>query len=241
MPGLALVLLVNIVGRSAGLLPPLVTPGNKAYLLWSPGVVKKTAVAYVGLAVVKKTVGLAVVKKPVVAHPVVLGLLSSSCCLVQLVLNAASFGCAGFNTVLGPLRPLFLALTLHLYVPLRPVSAVALAIALSPELLALLQRQPRLQKNSDTITIALPTMGCVACVDAVSHAVRSVDGVESATVLLSDAGGQAIVPQSSDRLSDDLAEDIITACARAGFPGGSVVRRRLDPDDLPEATPPVPS
>ena len=40
-----------------------------------------------------------------------LGLLSSSCCALQLLLNSLSFGCAGFNTVLGPLRPQLLALT----------------------------------------------------------------------------------------------------------------------------------
>ena len=43
-----------------------------------------------------------------------LGLLSSSCCALQLLLNYLSFGCAGFNTVLGPLRPQFLAITLSL-------------------------------------------------------------------------------------------------------------------------------
>ena len=41
----------------------------------------------------------------------VFGLLSSSCCLLQLLLNLMSVGCAGFNTVLGPLRPFFLALS----------------------------------------------------------------------------------------------------------------------------------
>ena len=40
-----------------------------------------------------------------------LGLLSSSCCALQLLLNALSFGCAGFNTVLGPIRPITLAVT----------------------------------------------------------------------------------------------------------------------------------
>ena len=46
------------------------------------------------------------------------GLLSSSCCLIQLILNLlASFdiihvGCAGFNKVLGPLRPVLRAVTL---------------------------------------------------------------------------------------------------------------------------------
>lgn len=45
------------------------------------------------------------------------GLLSSSCCLLQLLLNALSWfnivhvGCAGFNTVLGPPRPYLRAFT----------------------------------------------------------------------------------------------------------------------------------
>lgn len=38
------------------------------------------------------------------------GLLSSSCCVLQLFLNALSVGCAGFSA-LTPYRPLFLALT----------------------------------------------------------------------------------------------------------------------------------
>ena len=40
-----------------------------------------------------------------------LGLLASSCCALQLLLNAFSLGCAGFNTVLGPIRPTSLAIT----------------------------------------------------------------------------------------------------------------------------------
>jgi copper chaperone CopZ len=39
-----------------------------------------------------------------------ISLLASSCCAFQLILNLFSFGCAGFNTYLGPLRPFFLAL-----------------------------------------------------------------------------------------------------------------------------------
>ena len=40
-----------------------------------------------------------------------MGLLSSSCCALQLLLNLASMGCAGFNTWLGPVRPHMRALT----------------------------------------------------------------------------------------------------------------------------------
>ena len=49
-----------------------------------------------------------------------LGSISSSCCAIQLVLNMVSslgcmtlgFGCAGFNTILGPLRPVTRSMTL---------------------------------------------------------------------------------------------------------------------------------
>merc|ERR1712188_357460 len=46
------------------------------------------------------------------------GLLGSSCCILQLGLNVLSvfdivhIGCAGFNVILGPLRPYLRALTL---------------------------------------------------------------------------------------------------------------------------------
>jgi copper chaperone CopZ len=40
------------------------------------------------------------------------GLLASSCCVVQLVLNIFSIGCAGFNTILGPYRWFFLLFAL---------------------------------------------------------------------------------------------------------------------------------
>ena len=43
-----------------------------------------------------------------------LGLLSSACCVVQILLGLLSFGCAGLNTVLGPWRPTFLALSIIL-------------------------------------------------------------------------------------------------------------------------------
>lgn len=42
---------------------------------------------------------------------VILSSMASSCCYIQLALNAFSIGCAGLNSALGPMRPLFLALT----------------------------------------------------------------------------------------------------------------------------------
>lgn len=83
------------------------------------------------------------------------GLLSSSCCTVQLVLNSLSLGCAGF-AVLDRLRPFFLALTfsslayktwrydikLH-RTPLRslPTWLIAAALANSPAILRTVNRR----------------------------------------------------------------------------------------------------
>lgn len=35
--------------------------------------------------------------------------MASACCAIQLILNSIGVGCAGFNTVLGPLRPYFVS------------------------------------------------------------------------------------------------------------------------------------
>eukprot|EP00618_Florenciella_parvula_P032361 CAMPEP_0119500150 /NCGR_PEP_ID=MMETSP1344-20130328/22375_1 /TAXON_ID=236787 /ORGANISM="Florenciella parvula, Strain CCMP2471" /LENGTH=348 /DNA_ID=CAMNT_0007536205 /DNA_START=1 /DNA_END=1044 /DNA_ORIENTATION=+ len=81
-----------------------------------------------------------------------LSLLSSSCCVIQLLLNSLSLGCAGFNTVLGPVRPAFLALTViaqyhsvqvglaarHLHVPMAvATAALSWSLTLAPELVYL--------------------------------------------------------------------------------------------------------
>ncbi|KAF9081247.1 hypothetical protein BGX23_001103 [Mortierella sp. AD031] len=76
---------------------------------------------------------------------VTLGLLSSSCCLIQLALNLLSVGCAGFS-VLTPYRPLFLAtsslLVLFTVYKYRWSSRTALTLALvltlttTPEMVA---------------------------------------------------------------------------------------------------------
>ena len=78
-----------------------------------------------------------------------LGLLSSSCCALQLLLNALSMGCAGFNSILGPWRPTLLAWTClvqvgswvvawdrpYQWAPTATASVVVLSLALLPEVL----------------------------------------------------------------------------------------------------------
>lgn len=125
------------------------------------------------------------------------GLLASSCCLVQLALNALSVGCAGFNTVLGPWRTQLRALTLvwlsGLWVPAArarrlPSRAVLLSTALSlaltfmPEMLRLGGGPALAPPTSDVFTLALRVegMGCEACEQAVRQALASTGGVVDA-------------------------------------------------------------
>lgn len=43
-----------------------------------------------------------------------LPMLAGSCCFIQLVMNVLAGGCAGFNSLLGPIRPLFLSLLVYI-------------------------------------------------------------------------------------------------------------------------------
>ncbi|KAJ8609889.1 hypothetical protein CTAYLR_007505 [Chrysophaeum taylorii] len=213
-----------------------------ARLIWSPRVTSRVVGNIVALALVGEVAkrwpplgaARATVENAVLwsAHRLemwsVLSLLASSCCLVQLVLNVFSVGCAGFNTYLGPTRPFFLALTIHAQYALWTMNssaggrigrivATALAATLSflPEILAGIEmmRQRRDIDDDFTLTLRLPTMGCAACVDAVSRTVRSLPAVASARVEV----GSVVVTGSAD------AQTIIRACEKAGFPNAEVV------------------
>ena len=158
--------------RGDKLPPPTTTAGASAkeHLLWSPGVLRST---------VQTAAVLFFAWRQASRHPAAevylrrlvewwssrllsqaaawqwwgaLSLLSSSCCVVQLLLNSLSLGCAGFNTVLGPVRPAFLALTVlaqyhsvqvglaarHLHVPMAVATAtLSWSLTLAPELVYL--------------------------------------------------------------------------------------------------------
>jgi hypothetical protein len=73
---------------------------------------------------------------------VVLSLLASSCCLIQVIANVliSTVGCLGLNTALGPVRPYFFALLLYVNaltinkgLSTFPQMAVRSIIALLPE------------------------------------------------------------------------------------------------------------
>jgi copper chaperone CopZ len=133
----------------------------------------------------------------------VFGLLSSSCCALQLVLNIFNFGCAGFNTYLGPVRPVFLAITVvlqlrmwelatpNLGLPSTPdhylpsiIASTVLASFLSvlPELTEWRNSRKASKQNESgaslgvvtDVVLSLEGLGCVACSSAVQGAVQSV-------------------------------------------------------------------
>jgi len=95
------------------------------YLLWSPGIFRKTVLCTIPLFVLRlasvpfqsQLAGMLVKASPnssslrFFLQVVLLPILSSACCGIQLAINVlvGAGGCAGFNKYLGPLRPCFLS------------------------------------------------------------------------------------------------------------------------------------
>lgn len=125
---------------------------------------------------------------PPLAGWALLGLLSSNCCVLQLVLNAFNFGCAGFNYYLGQIRPIFLALTIMLQVSMWEHNSqshdercvmntlVALVLCFVPEAVDAWNRRRMVISTMDdpqtVSTLSLGGVKCVACVSAVRVAVE---------------------------------------------------------------------
>jgi len=148
----------------------------------------------------------------------VMALLSSACCLVQVVLNLFSLGCAGFNTWLGPMRPIFLATTTLLqcwawwvvatqaptqWPYVSASSSLVLSMSFLPEVLHMLQHRPEPTAGPEAALVAELTvggMGCVSCAQKIQSVVEALSGVGScrvsveqgtASVALTDAVGHA--------------------------------------------------
>ena len=171
-----------------------------------------------------------------------LGLLSSSCCVLQLLLNALSVGCAGFNTVLGPLRPLMLAVTVSLQASmwrvaltgrregllLNAAGATALTgvLSLLPELLHLyIHRNDEAKRcapaDGAEMCFRVEGMGCTACTAKVQKTVEALPGVAGCRVQLE--GGEARVrldemAVADARMAAALQRSVATALQQVGFP-----------------------
>ena len=224
---------------------------DKYHLIWSPRFWKKAAVS----AIMYKSIQLLLSNRINLSSSrisschqskitaLVFPLLSSSCCAVQLMINAISgWGCAGFNTVLGPVRPLLLPLLLLSTWNLLPQrslgwTALSLFLAFLPELVYVFnsiarnqwkkQNDTSLQNNAVTATIqlAIPTMGCIACVNKIDTSIRQCESAASITQEKSwltegtEKGGMAelkISAQSTEDV-DKVIQNVVTAITNVGF------------------------
>lgn len=130
------------------------------------------------------------------------GLLSSSCCVLQLVLNSLSIGCAGF-AVLDRFRPFFLALTFSSlafktwYFDVRlkrtvwrsiPTWIVALALAFSPHAVKFINRAAASSASRQPQVYRLDVKGmkCEACANGLKRELDQLPGVRVSSVFFSD-------------------------------------------------------
>lgn len=238
-------------------------PAVSYYLVFSPGFAKKFALTTAGLllfringidSIVEKLFLETYILFPAMLQGLfsfgsnfILPLLSSSCCLVQLLINIAvgSSGCAGFNSLLGPLRPYFLSLFVYLNAISKPQAVQALlrySIALMPEFVhvwkSLTSSQWRRNHSSlghkngsisATVQVKIPTMGCVACINKIESSLRKCApaNVVDATSWLdpnSKKGGSAKVKLSADSEEDlgALTTLVVQTIEGAGFGGCSI-------------------
>ncbi|KAG7363285.1 hypothetical protein IV203_026645 [Nitzschia inconspicua] len=261
---------------SSGSAPsPSSTQSSSYYLIWSPGFVMKFFWASASLwgihmlqwdtqlskVVTQQWKGISAAfpllssRLATSAAPnVVLPLLSSSCCLLQLLINVmvGAGGCAGFNSILGPVRPLFLAilvsLNLHTGASLRQ-SLFRYSLALMPEGVhywneyrkrqwtltaeraeATLDR-PRVRA---TIMVDIPTMGCVACINKIESSLRNCapDSILTASSWLEKdrKGGCAKLEVHVDSESDlmVLSQTVVDTIEGAGFQDSTVTSLEIN-------------
>ena len=244
-------------GRSSAIKKP-----KQYYLLSDPGFVPKLALNALGMGLT----GALILKTPLLRNPIqsllqefqfqalqtsrrylwtsstLVGLLSSSCCALQLLLNLLSVGCAGFNTILGPIRPTLLAVALWMQAlslltmryPTRATS-VSLLLSFLPELLALWTKWTTTKadassttmltdSNENMITIQLDTMGCMSCVNKVSSVLEAEAQVERFSVSLEQGQATVVLNQTGDSSSKtSTIERLLHSLTKAGFPASLII------------------
>ncbi|CAE8582098.1 unnamed protein product [Polarella glacialis] len=169
-----------------------------------------------------------------------IGLLSSSCCALQLLLNALNFGCAGFNNILGPLRPTLCALTLCVqsavwYTALNapvpqlayvaPCTALAVGLTLLPELTYFwVSRAVKAKAHTGLTTgvqsclaLAVEGMGCVSCTKKVAEVLDSFPEVLSREIIFEEKRVRATLSLGVEEARELLLPRLLASVAEAGF------------------------
>ena len=190
-----------------------------------------------------------------------LPLLSSSCCALQLLMNTiAGVGCAGFNNVLGPVRPIFLSFLVHSSVRTFPGptmtglgkwcsnTAISFLFALMPELLHIWNNNARRwliasRANTTgndanvraTVELDIPSMGCAACINKIDSTISGCNGVLSGRSWLEDdpKGGRARFVIATNSVDD--VDAIISSVT--GKVNGSGFSCRVDLVDFADKRP----
>ena len=177
-----------------------------------------------------------------------LPLLSSSCCALQLLMNAiAGVGCAGFNNVLGPVRPIFLSFLVYSTFMTFPGptmtglgkwcsnTAISFFFALMPELLHVWNNNTRRRLIASrantaandahvraTVELDIPSMGCAACINKIDSTITGCNGVLSGRSWLEDdpKGGRArfVIAANSVDDVDAIISSVTGKVNGSGFP-----------------------
>ena len=226
---------------------------DKYHLIWSPTFWKKAVASTIIYMIIQllasKSNLSSSVGKISSCHQskitaVILPLLSSSCCAVQLIINTLSgFGCAGFNFVLGPVRPFLLPvlmLSTWTLLPQRSLgwTVLSLFLAFLPEIVYIFNLLESIQWNKKkdiislqnnavtaTLQLAIPTMGCSSCVNKIDTSIRKCESSPSIIQEKSwltegpEKGGVAelkIVASSTEEV-DKVIQNVVNAVNQAGF------------------------
>ncbi len=168
----------------------------------------------------------------------VLPLLASSCCAIQLLINLITgIGCAGFNSILGPLRPFFVTILLYYTVTsfsLKEVKFIVLwLVTLMPEIVHMINitkgrkqmSKPSIQNENTFITdlnIQVLDMGCVACINKIESTLArdfpdSIVHVNSRLNDVEKGGEVSIKVLSSDKEFQSITDGIMSSIEKAGF------------------------
>ena len=247
------------------------------YLIWSPGFLKKFFVAsstLLGLHLIGWDIQLGRLVSQKLRMSVggggssiipnfLLPMLSSSCCLLQLLINVfvGAGGCAGFNTLLGPVRPYFLSMLVFLNAVTGGANIKQLllrfTLALLPEGVYFwnshatkrwqqkrIENMKKQEQNSSssmiraTMIVEIPTMGCVACINKIESKLRqcdSTDKIVSATSWLENdrKGGSAKVDVivDSEEELDEVKRMVVTTIESAGFEGSTISNLQITAGD----------
>ncbi|KAI8080185.1 uncharacterized protein B0P05DRAFT_540339 [Gilbertella persicaria] len=126
--------------------------------------------------------------------PTLTALLSSSCCVIQLLLNAFSISCAGFS-ILTPYRSILTSLTVILLSyqfytsPKKSQSYISLIVSilliLSPDIVKWLNHSLTTTITTTTsinYRIQLDGLGCEACANRIKNTLNSIEWIKSTRV-----------------------------------------------------------